>query len=70
MGMMSREIENSKVAFDVLEDRNKIPVGNDKASGLLVFDARMALEHKHRWVKDGHRTPKPELSTFSDVVSR
>ena len=30
----------------------------------------MALERKERWVKDGHRTPIPEWSTFAGVVSR
>ena len=30
----------------------------------------MTLEWKARCVKDGHRTPEPELSTFAGVVSR
>ena len=36
----------------------------------MVFDVRMTLERKARWVKDGHRTPEPEQSTFAGVVSR
>ena len=35
----------------------------------MVFDVRMTLEHKARWVMDGHRTPEPKKSTFSGVVS-
>ena len=46
MGEMNREMENLKATFDVLEDRVKIPVGRSKASGHLVFDARMTLERK------------------------
>ena len=30
----------------------------------------MKLERKARWVKDGHKTPIPEWSTFAGVVSR
>ena len=30
----------------------------------------MTLERKARWVKDGHKTPEPEWSTFAGVVSR
>ena len=38
MDVTSRETENLKVAFHMLEDRVKIPVDYDKASGHLVFD--------------------------------
>jgi len=30
----------------------------------------MTLERKARWVKDGHKTPEPEHSTFAGVFSR
>ncbi len=36
----------------------------------MVFDVQMTLERKARWVKDGHKTPEPEWSTFAGVVSR
>ena len=70
MDAINREMENLRVAFDILEDGSKIPVGYHKASGHLVFDVRMTLERKARWVKDGHKTPEPEWSTFAGVVSR
>ena len=44
--------------------------GYSKASGHIVFDVRMTLERKARWVKDGHKTPEPEMSTYAGVVSR
>ena len=65
---MNRELENLKVAFDVLEDGAKILVGFNKASGHLVIDYRMTLERKSLWVKDGHRTPELEWSTFAGVA--
>ena len=30
----------------------------------------MTLEQKAKWVKDRHKTPEPEWSTFARVVSR
>ena len=61
---------NLKVAFDILEKTQELPEGCTKASGHLVWDARMTLERKVRWVKDGHRTPEPTWSTHAGVVSR
>ena len=70
MDAINRDIENLKVAFDVLEHKAKIPVGHTKASNHLVFDVCMTLERKARQVKDDHRTPEPKWSTFAGVVSR
>ena len=70
MGTINRELENLKVTFDVLEDKAKILVGYDEVAGQLVFDIRMTLGWKSRWIKDANRTPEPEWFTFSGSVSR
>ena len=67
---MKRQMDNLKVAFTILEDGAKIPVGCNKASGYLVFDIRITFDRKSRWVKDGHRNPEPNWSTFDLVVHR
>ena len=67
---INKEMENLKVAFDILPENAKPPPGYTFASGHIVFDVRMTLERKARWVKDGHKTPSPEWSTFAGVVSR
>ena len=67
---INKEMSNLKVAFDIMEDSESLPPGWSKASGHLVFDVRMTLERKARWVKDGHRTPEPDNSTYAGVVSR
>ena len=67
---LEKEMKNLKIAFDILEKHQDIPPGYIKASGHLVFDVRMTLERKARWVKDGHKTPEPTWSTFAGVVSR
>ena len=67
---IEKEMGNLKVAFDILENDEHLPPGWTKASGHLVFDVRMTLERKARWVKDGHKTPEPDHSTYAGVVSR
>ena len=67
---VNKEMGNLKVAFDIRHKEPKPPPGFEKASGHLVFDVRMTLERKARWVKDGHRTPEPENCTYAGVVSR
>ena len=67
---INKEMENLKVAFDILPEGQKPPSNYSKASGHLVFDVRMTFERKARWVKDGHRTATPENSTYAGVVSR
>ena len=57
---INKEIENLKVTFDILEVGAKPPPGYNKASGHLIFDARMTLERNAQWFKDGHRTPAPK----------
>ena len=67
---INKEMNNLKVAFDILPEGRRAPVGYTKSSGHIIFDVRMTLERKARWVKDGHRTKQPDHSTYAGVVSR
>ena len=67
---INKEMLNLKVAFDILGDEQNVPPGYSKTSGHIIFDVRMTLERKARWVKDGHKTPEPDRSTYAGVVSR
>ena len=67
---LRKEMDNVKIAFDILSDDQKLPPGYSKTSGHIIFDVRMTLERKARWVKDGHKTPQPDWSTYAGVVSR
>jgi hypothetical protein len=67
---VTKEMGNLMVAFDILDHGEKLPPAWTKASGHLIFDVRMTLERKARWVKDGHKTPDPDYSTYAGVVSR
>ena len=65
-----KEMNQLGVALKILENDEKLPVGYTKATGHLIFDVKLDLTHKARWVKDGHRTPEPDTSNYAGVVSR
>ena len=64
------EMATVSVAFKILEPGENSPPGYSKSSGHMVYDVKMDFTRKGRWVKDGHRTPNPETSSYADVVSR
>jgi len=65
-----KEMKNVGIAFRILAEGERAPVGYSKASGHLIFDVKMDFTRKARWVKDGHRTPDLETSSYAGVVSR
>lgn len=68
---LKKEMLNIGVAFEVLQERQVAPVGWTKVTGHLIFDVKMSLERKARWVLDGHLTETPDtISTYAGVVSR
>ena len=67
---INKEMFNVSVAFEILGENEKAPIGWTKASGHMVFDVKMSFERKARWVLDGHKTPDIEGSTYAGVVSR
>ena len=67
---LKKEMTNVGIAFKILENDERLPVGYKKSSGHLIFDVKMDFTRKARWVKDGHRTPDPETSKYAGVVSR
>ena len=64
------EISNIGVAFKILEEGEAPPPGYTKSSGHMIYSVKMDFTRKARWVKDGHRTPDPESSSYAGVVSR
>ena len=63
-------MQNLKVDFDVLPEGKSPPPGYFRSSGHIIFDVRMTLQRKDRWVKDDHKTPGPSLLMYAGVVSR
>ncbi len=67
---LAKEMTEVGVAFEVLEEEMKAPIGWSKVTGHLVWDVKMDFTRKARWVLDGHKTPNPIGSTYAGVVSR
>ena len=43
---IQKEMDNVKIAFDILSDDQELPSGYKKASGHSIFDVQMTLEWK------------------------
>ena len=67
---IAKEMTNVGIAFEILDLHRTVPPGWTKVTGHLIFDVKMSLERKARWVLDGHRTPDVDYSTYAGVVSR
>ena len=67
---LAKEMKNVGLAFQVLDEGEKAPIGWHKVTGHLVWDVKMDFTRKARWVLDGHKTPDAVYSTYAGVVSR
>jgi hypothetical protein len=68
---LTKEMTNLGVAFEILPDNKQPPPGWSKVTGHLIFDVKMDLTRKARWVLNGHLTPDvTDVSTYAGVVSR
>jgi hypothetical protein len=48
------EMHNVGVVFEVLEDGKSAPHGWTKASGHIIWDLKIDVMRKARWVLEGH----------------
>jgi hypothetical protein len=67
---LQKEMHNVGIAFEILGDGQKAPVGWHKVTGHLIYDVKMDFTRKARWVLDGHKTADPIGSSYAGVVSR
>jgi hypothetical protein len=61
---------NNKIAFEFLNDEAPMPIGYKQMRGHIIFDIKLCLTRKARWVADGSQSEMPRESTYSSVVSR
>ena len=66
---IEKEMKNIACAFDFPTD-GKAPVGYQKIDCHMIFDVKMTLERKARYVAGGHQTEPTKDMTFASVVSR
>ena len=67
---ITKEMKNVEVAFDVLENHQNVPFGENKTSRYLIWDVKIDFTRKARWVMDGHRKADPLETNYAGVVSR
>jgi Reverse transcriptase (RNA-dependent DNA polymerase) len=65
------EIKNVDVAFQDLEENEKVPVGYQQIKCHMIFDVKVgSLQRKARYVAGGHMTEAPAAVTYASVVGR
>ena len=68
---IEKELRNVRVAFDLLKDGERPPVGSKWIPYHFVFDVRHTLERKARLVAGGHRNDSvPTYNRYSSVATR
>ncbi len=68
---IAKEMANVRVAFRILEDGEKVPVGHQEIGVHMVFDVKLdGFVRKARLVAEGNRTDAPAVLTYASVVSR
>jgi hypothetical protein len=66
---IEKEMKNVAIAFEFTDD-DTIPSFFKRIDCHMIFDVKMDLTRKARFVAGGHQTETPKESTYSSVVSR
>ena len=68
---ISKEMTNVRVAFDILKEGIRAPIGHKQIKCHLIFDVKMEdFMHNARLVAGGHMTDTPKCMNYSSVVGR
>ena len=67
---ITKEMTNVKIAFKFLEKSSNPPPGYKQIRCHIIFDVKMDLTRKARFVAGGHLTDPPTAMTYASVVSR
>ena len=71
MDAISKEMTNVRVAFDILKDGDRAPIGHKQINCHLIYDVKMEdFRRKAQLVASGHMTETPKCMTYSSVVGR
>ena len=67
---INKEVANVKIAFQLLEHNEPIPVASKLISYHIIFDIKFDLTRKTRCVAGGHQNKNvPAQFTYASVVS-
>ena len=67
---INKEMANNMIVFEVLEEGESVPVGYTRITCHLIFDVKMDLTRKARYVARGHLMDPPASMTYVSVVGR
>ncbi len=68
---IAKEMKNVRIAFKILANGDKVPIGFQRMRCHMIFDIKMEdLRRKSRLVAGGHMTDAPATTTFVSMVSR
>ena len=71
MDAISKQMTNVRVAFDILKDGDRAPIGRKHIYCHLIYDVKMEdFRRKDRLVDGGHMTETPKFMTYSSVVGQ
>ena len=67
---ISKEMKNVRVAFQILDENEEVPIGYKFIRCHMIFDVKMEdFRRKARLVDGGHMTDTPAAITYASVVS-
>ena len=64
------EMKNSRVAFKLCKKVEKAPFGHNKITCHLLFDLKLDMKQKSRYVAGDHLTDVTTYTNYFSVVSR
>ena len=67
---IEKEMKNLRIASEVLDKDASVPVGYKEIMCHLIFEVKMNLTRKARYVAGGHLTNPPSLMTYASVVGQ
>ena len=67
---IQKEMNNVRVAFDILDEGRKVQPGRTYLECYLIFDVKMDFTRKARFVANGAKTPDLQDSVYAGVISR
>ena len=71
MDAISKEMTNVRVAFDILKNGDRAPIGHKQINCHLIYDVKMQdFSRKTQLVARGHMIETPKCMTYSSVVGR
>ena len=65
-----KEMTNIKIAFKFIDDGIPPPPGYNQTHCFIIFDIKIDLTRKARFIAGGHITNPPTFMTYAIVVSR